>query len=87
MDYKNVFAKDYVPNWSEQVLCLKKLKVLCRGHMLLVIIKANKLLERFMKKNCKNKSKNAEFRVEKVIKRKSDKLNSWIDKKRHSINE
>ena len=59
--------------------------------MLLVILKAKKLLERFKKKNCKKKNQK-EFRVEKVIKRKGDKLyvkwkgcdsslNSWINKK------
>ena len=32
---------------------LKKLKTLFRGNMLLLILKANKLLERFTKKNCK----------------------------------
>ena len=48
--YKNIFA-----NWSEEVL--KKLKTLCLGHMLLVIFKVKKLLERFTKKNCKKKKK------------------------------
>ena len=54
--------------------------------MLLTISLVKKLLERFMKKNCK---KQQEFRVEKVIKRKRNKLyakwkgydnsfNSWI---------
>ena len=55
--YKNIFAKGYVPNSAEEVFCLKKLKPLFRGHMLLVILKAKKLLECFTKKNCKNKSK------------------------------
>ena len=61
------------------------------GHTLLVILKAKKLLERFMKKNCK-KTNQKEFRCEKVIKRKSNKsyvkwkgynssCNSWIDNK------
>ena len=40
-------------------LRLKKLKTLCLKHMLLVILKAKELLERFTKKNCKNKSKRA----------------------------
>ena len=35
---------------------LKKFKILCRGHMLLVILKENKLLEHFTKKNCKKKN-------------------------------
>ena len=61
--------------------------------MLLVILKVKILLERFTKNNSKKKKKNQnEFRVEKFIKRKGDKLyvklegynksfNSWIDKK------
>ena len=62
--------------------------------MLLVILKAKILLERFTKKNSKKKKKKNqnEFRVEKIIKRKGDKLyvklegynksfSSWIDKK------
>ena len=60
--------------------------------MLLLIIRAEKLLKRSMKNNCKKKKNQKEFRVEKVIKRKSDKLyvkwkgyycffNSWIDEK------
>ena len=36
--YKNILAKGYVPNWSEE---------------LLVILTEKKLLERFTKKNCK----------------------------------
>ena len=59
--------------------------------MLLVILTEKKLLERFAKKNCK-KTNQKTFRVEKVIKRKGDKIyvkwkgynnlfNSWIDKK------
>ena len=55
--YKNIFTKGYVPNWSEEVFLLQKLKILFRGHMLLVILKTKKLLERFMKKNCKKQIK------------------------------
>ena len=32
---KNIFAKVYVPNWSKEILSLKKLKTLCHGHTLL----------------------------------------------------
>ena len=59
--------------------------------MLLVILKAKKFSEHFMKRNLKKYIKK-EFRVEKVIERKGDKLyvkrkgysssfNSWIDEK------
>ena len=41
----------------KKFLLLKKLKTLFRGHMLLVILKAKKLLERFTKKNCKKQIK------------------------------
>ena len=41
----------------KKFLLLKKLKTLCCGYILLVILKVEKLLERFLKNNCKNKSK------------------------------
>ena len=50
---KNIFAKGYTPNWSEKILLLAKLKIKFHGHMLLMISKQKKLLELFMKKNCK----------------------------------
>ena len=64
---------------------------MCRGHILLVTLTVNKLLEFSTKKNCK-KTAEQESRAGKVIKRKDDKLyvkckgyynslNSWIDKK------
>ena len=51
--YKNIFAKGYVPNWSEEVFVNKTSKTLFRRHVLIVILKAKKLLERFTKKDCK----------------------------------
>ena len=42
----------------KKFLGLKKLKTLCRGHMLLLIFKAKKLLKCFKKKNSKNQMKN-----------------------------
>ena len=35
--YKNIFAKGYAPNWSEEVFVIKKLKILFHGLMLLMI--------------------------------------------------
>ena len=82
LKYKNVFAKGYTPTWSEEVFVIKKVK-----HGSLGI---KKLLERSRKRIAENKSKI--MKIEKVIKRKGDKLcvkwkgydnsfNSWIDKK------
>ena len=58
--------------------------------MLLMILMEKKLLERLTKTNCK-RTNQREYKIEKVIKRKGDKLyvkwkgynnsfNSWIDK-------
>ena len=55
--YKYIFAKSDTQNWSEEVLWLKKLKILCCWHMLLAILTVKKFLERFMKKNCKREIK------------------------------
>ena len=55
--YKNIFAKGCVPNWSEEAFAMKKVKTLCRGHMLLVILKVKKNSERFTKNNCKKQIK------------------------------
>ena len=51
--YKNIFAKGYTPNWSKEVVVISKLKIQFHGHMLLMISMVKKLLEHFMKKNCK----------------------------------
>ena len=75
---ENIFAKRYVPDQSKEEF--------------LMILISKKLLEPFTKKNCKTKTNHKEFRVEKVIQRKGDKLyvkwkgcnnsfNSWIGKK------
>ena len=80
--YKKVFAKGYVPNWSEEVFVIKKVESTLPW-MLLLILKKKKLLERFTKTNYKKN--------EELIKSKGDKLyvkkgydrsfNSLMDKK------
>ena len=35
--YKNIFAKGYIPNWSEEVFVINKIKIHFLGLMLLVI--------------------------------------------------
>ena len=52
---KKIFAKGYVPNWSEEVFLIKKVKNTVPGHMLLVILTEKKLV--FTKKNCKKQIK------------------------------
>ena len=55
-------------------LWLKKLKILCHGHLLIGMLKVKKLLERFMKKNCKKNISNRVYSW-KSIKKKSYMLN------------
>ena len=56
--YKNILAKGYAPNSSEKVFVIKKLvENTMPGQMLLVILMVEKLLERFINKNCKKQSK------------------------------
>ena len=49
------YTKSYAPNWSGEVFVIKN-TLLC-GYMLLVILKAKKLLEHFLKKNYKKQGK------------------------------
>ena len=60
--YKNIFVKGYTPNWSEEVFVIKEVKN--------TVPTVKKLLERSMKKNCK-KTNQEEFRIEKIIEKKS----------------
>ena len=90
--YKKIFLQTAMFQIGlKKFLLLKKLKILCHGNMLLVILKMKKLLELFMKNSCK-RANQKEFRLEKVINRKGNELyakrkgyngsfNSWIDKK------
>ena len=56
--YKSIFVKGYTQDWSELVFVIRKVKkILCRGHVLLVILTVKKFLERFKKKNCKKQIK------------------------------
>ena len=80
-----------MPNWSEEIFVIKKLKIPFHGHTLLMLSKGKKLLEHFMKKNFKRLIK-GNLGQKKVIKKKGDQLyvkwkgydssyNSWIYKK------
>ena len=51
--YKNIFAKGYTPNWSEEIFVISKIKNTVPWIYLLMILMVKKLLEQFMKKNCK----------------------------------
>ena len=62
-EYKNFWPKVTLQISPKRFLWLKKLKLLCRGLVLLMILTGTKLLGRFMKNNCKKQiKKNLELR-------------------------
>ena len=89
--YKNIFAKGYTPNWSEEVFVIKKVKNTVPWTYVINDLNGEEIIGTFYEKELQ-KTNQKEFRIEKVIKRKGDKLyvkwkgydnsfNSWIDKK------
>ena len=55
--YINIFAKCYVPNWSQKVFVIKKVKNTVPWTCIIIDFKAKKLFEHFTKKNCKKQIK------------------------------
>ena len=47
---KKIFWKGDVPNWSQEIFLIKKIKNNVHGHIILMTLKANKLMEGFTKK-------------------------------------
>ena len=88
---KNIFAKGYTPNWSKEVFEIKRVKNTVPWTYVINDLNGDEIIGTFYEKELQ-KTNQQEFRIEKVIKRKGDKLyvkwkgcdssfNSWIDKK------
>ena len=71
--YENIFAKGYIPNWSEKVFVIKKIKNTVPQTYVISDLKGEEIVGTFYEKELQ-KPNQKEFRVEKVIKEKSDKL-------------
>ena len=71
--YKNIFAKGYTPNWSEEVFVIKKVKNTVPWTYIINDLNGKEIIGTFCEKELQ-KSNQKEFRIEKVIKRKGDKL-------------
>ena len=91
--YKNISTEDYVPNWSEEVFVIKKIKNTVPWTYVISYLNREEIVETFYKKEFQEKNQK-EFRIEKARKRKDNKLyaesksyDSSIDKKIHNINE
>ena len=87
----NIFAKEYTPNWYDEVFVIKKFKYTVSWTHVINDLNGDGIIGTFYEKELQ-KTNQQEFRIEKVIKRKGDKLyvkwkgydnsfNSWIDKK------
>ena len=71
--YENVFAKGYTPNWSEEVFIISKIKKTVPWTYVINDLNGEKIIGTFYEKELQ-KTNQKEFRIEKVIKRKGDKL-------------
>ena len=88
---KNIFTKGYMPNWSEEVFVIKKVKNTVPWTYVINDLNGEEIIGTFYEKELQ-KTNQEEFRIQKVIRRKGDKLyvkwkgydnsfNGWIDKK------
>ena len=71
--YKNIFAEGYTPNWSEEIFVLKKIKNTVSWTYVINDLNGEEIVETFYEKRLQ-KTNQKEFRIEKVIKRKGNKL-------------
>ena len=89
--YKNIFAKGYTPNGSEEVFVIKEIKNTVPWTYVINDLNGEEIIGTFYEKESQ-KIDQQKFRIEKVIKKKGDKLyvkwkgydrsfNSWTDKK------
>ena len=89
--YKNIFAKGYNPNWSEEDFVINKIKKTVHWTYAISDLNGEKITGSFYKKELQETNQK-EFRIEKILKRKDNKLyvkwkgydnsfNSWINKK------
>ena len=89
--YKNIFAKGYTPNWSEEVIVIKEIKNKVPWTYVINDLNGEEVIGTFYE-NALQKTNQQELRIEKVITKKGDTLyvkwkgydnsfNSWIDKK------
>ena len=87
----NIFAKRDTCNWSEEIFVIKKVKNTVPWAYVINDLNGEEIIGNFHEKELQ-KTNQQEFRIEKVIKRKGNKLyvnwkghdnlfNSWNDKK------
>ena len=89
--YKNIFAKGYTPNWSEEVFVVSKIKNTVLWTYVFSHLNGEEIIGSFCEQELQ-KTSQKKSGIVKVLKRKGDKMyvkwkgcdnrfNSWIDKK------
>ena len=89
--YKNIFAKGYTSNWSEEAFAVSKIKNTFPWTYVISDLNGEEIVGTFYEKELQRTNQKA-FRIERIIKRKGKKLyvkwkgynnsfNSWIYKK------
>ena len=87
--YKNIFAKGYAPNWSEEIFVVKKIQNTVPWTYVICDLNDEETVGSFYEKELQ-KTNQKEFRIKKILKIKRNKsyvkwkgynnsLNSWID--------
>ena len=71
--YKNIFAKGYTPNWSEEVFIVNKVQNIVIWTYLINDLNGEEIKGSSYEKELQ-KTGQKEFRIEKVIKKKGNKL-------------
>ena len=71
--YKNIFAKGHTPNWSEEIFVIKKIKNTVPWTYVINDLNGEEIIGTFYE-NELQRTNQQEFRIEKVIKKKGDKL-------------
>ena len=69
--YKNIFAKGYTPNWTEEVFVIGKIKNTVPWTYVINDLNGKEIAASFYKNELQKTSQKG-FRIEKVLKRKDD---------------
>ena len=67
---KNIFAKGYIPNWSEEIFIIKKIKNTVPWTYVINDLNGEEIIGTFYE-NELQKTDQKEFRIEKVLKKKT----------------
>ena len=73
LKYKNIFANGYTPNWSEEIFVIKEIKTTAPWTYVINDLNGEEIIGTFYGKELQ-KINQQEFRIEKVIKKKRNKI-------------